>query len=167
MGPEHCRQAVREMLDAEPTLSERTIAKVLGVSQKTINRDIAVLRRSGDSRATQPVPLNGSRLVTRGDSLVARLRGEMAEQGVIPASVEFFVQLGQGIPTLSSNCVNASVNPASRVSSFAFARATNAARFARASRRCTLPGTNCSPTTLLTSARLSSDWNVSSGITSG
>jgi hypothetical protein len=88
MTPDQRRQAVVAKLAEDPTLSQRTIAKALGVSQKTVGRDIAALGLASDSPVTQVVALDDSPQVSRGDSLVARLRGEMAEQGLIPTSVE-------------------------------------------------------------------------------
>jgi hypothetical protein len=88
MTPDQRRQAVAAKLAEDPTLSQRTIAKAIGVSQKTVGRDIAALGLASDSPVTQVVALDDSPQVSRGDSLVARLRGEMAEQGLIPTSVE-------------------------------------------------------------------------------
>lgn len=51
--------------------------------------DIAKLRRDESVIHIEPQGVsNASPQVTRGDTLVARLRGEMAEQGLIPTSVE-------------------------------------------------------------------------------
>ena len=81
----------------DPALSQWAIAKVLGVSQRTVSRDMAALglvsqnqfvTRPSRKPAPQPVSLQVNGGVTRGDSLVARLRGEMAEQNLIPTSVE-------------------------------------------------------------------------------
>jgi hypothetical protein len=96
MTPEERRQAVKAALDDDPSLSQRVIAKALGVSQKTVNRDMAALGITRDSRDSPPVkhisPEGISALlscyVTRGDSLVARLRAEMEEFGLIPTSGE-------------------------------------------------------------------------------
>jgi hypothetical protein len=97
MSPDQRRRAVEAMLDDDPSMSQWAIAKVLGCSQKTISRDMAALGRVSAHEfvtkpATRPGPHPVSPLVnagmTRGDSLVARLRGEMAEQGLIPTSVE-------------------------------------------------------------------------------
>jgi hypothetical protein len=97
MTPDQRRQAVAVALDEDPTLSQWALAKRIGCSQKTISRDMAALGRVSVNKfapkvATRPRPrpvslqVNGG--MTRGDSLVARLRGEMAEQGLIPTSVE-------------------------------------------------------------------------------
>jgi hypothetical protein len=91
------RQAVKAALDVDPTLSQWAIAKHLGVSQRTVGRDMAALgfvsrNQFVPNRAKVPGPqvvalqVNGG--MTRGDSLVARLRAEMAEQGLVPTSVE-------------------------------------------------------------------------------
>jgi hypothetical protein len=97
MDPEQRRQAVKAALADDPSLSQWAIAKRLGCSQKTISRDMAALglvsaneftTRAADKPAPQVVPLQVNGGTTRGDSLVARLRGEMAEQGLIPTSVE-------------------------------------------------------------------------------
>jgi hypothetical protein len=69
-------------------MGQGAIAKALGVNQKTINRDVAELHQGHDSRVTHTVPLHYSQHVSWGDSLVARLRGEIAEQGLIPTSTE-------------------------------------------------------------------------------
>lgn len=92
MTPEERRQEVARLLADDPSLSQRDIAKLLGVSQTSVRRDMTALgvSRGSPVRRSGPQPLspqvNG--YVTRGDSLVARLRGEMAEQGLIPTSVE-------------------------------------------------------------------------------
>lgn len=92
MTPEERRQEVANLLDADPNLSQRDIAKLLGVSQTSVRRDMAALGVSRGSPVTRigpqalPPQVNGH--ATRGDSLVARLRAEMAEQGLIPTSVE-------------------------------------------------------------------------------
>jgi hypothetical protein len=92
MTPEQRRQAVAAILAEKPSMSQRAIAKVLGCSQASIRRDMAavgVFRGSPVTRARpQPVSLQANGGMSRGDSLVARLRGEMAEQGLIPTSVE-------------------------------------------------------------------------------
>lgn len=84
MTPEQRRQAVERMLAEDSTTSQRTIAAALGCSQATVRRTIAALR--GDSLVTQVTRLDSQ--VSRGDALAARLRGEMAEQGLIPTSGE-------------------------------------------------------------------------------
>jgi hypothetical protein len=95
--PEQRRRAVERLLADDPSMSQWAIAKVLGCSQKRISRDMAALGRVSMNEfvtkpATKPGPqrvspqVNGG--MSRGDSLVARLRGEMAEQGLIPTSVE-------------------------------------------------------------------------------
>ncbi len=83
MTPDQRRQAVGQILAKDPATSQAEIAKQLGCSQKTISRDIAAM-----TSATNPVLQGVSSQVNRGDSLVARLRGEMAEQGLIPTSTE-------------------------------------------------------------------------------
>lgn len=97
MKPEQRRQAVKALLDETPTMSQWAIAKALGCSQKTISRDMAALglvsaNEFAPNRAKQPVlrpvPVQVNGGMTRGDSLVARLRGEMAEQKLIPTSAE-------------------------------------------------------------------------------
>jgi hypothetical protein len=85
------------MLTDDSSLSQWAIAQMLGVSQRTISRDMAelglvsanqfVANRPKVARS-QPVSLQVNGGMTRGGSLVARLRGEMAEQGLIPTSVE-------------------------------------------------------------------------------
>ncbi len=84
-------------------MSERAIAKRVGSSQPTVHRDIAALR--GDSSVIHVVTEVESQEVsaqvstpdempppsdvpTRGEALVASLREEMAEQGLIPTSTE-------------------------------------------------------------------------------
>ena len=93
MDAEQRRQAVERMLAEDPTTSQRSIAKALGVSQASIRRDMAALgiaavNTFGTRSVTQSGPQPVSSQVTRGDSLVARLRGEMALDGLIPTSVE-------------------------------------------------------------------------------
>jgi hypothetical protein len=87
--PDQRREAVRRALEDNPDASQRAIAEAVGCSQATVLRDIAKLRRDSDviHPARQRVS-DTSLQVTRGDALVARLRGEMAEQGLIPTSVE-------------------------------------------------------------------------------
>ena len=43
MDPEQRRQEVARLLADDPTLSQWAIAKMLGVSQRTISRDMAAL----------------------------------------------------------------------------------------------------------------------------
>jgi HTH domain len=92
MDSEQRRQAVKELLAEKPSMSQRAIAKVLDCSQASIRRDMAALGVFRGSPVTRIAPqprspqVNGG--LSRGDSLVARLRGEMAEQGLIPTSVE-------------------------------------------------------------------------------
>ncbi len=91
MTPEQRRQAVERMLAESPQISQSEIAKACGCSQKTISRDIAKLTAalvSSVTGLTGAVRQGVSAQVGRGDSLVARLRGEMAEQGLIPTSGE-------------------------------------------------------------------------------
>jgi hypothetical protein len=97
MTPEERRQEVARLLADDPSLSQWAIAKVLGVSQRTVSRDMAALglvsqnqfvTRPSRKPGPQPVLLQVNGGMSRGDSLVARLRGEMAEQGLIPTSVE-------------------------------------------------------------------------------
>jgi hypothetical protein len=112
--PDQRRQAVERMLEEDSTLSQHAIAKVRGCSQKTISRDMAALGRvSANEFVTRPATKVGPRPVspqdnggmTRGDSLVARLRGEMAEQGLVPTSVEESTWPRRRIwPTVSSGC---------------------------------------------------------------
>ena len=87
MTPDQRRQAVEAMLADDPTLSQRDIAKAFGVSQASVARDMAKLRESLVTQL-ESVGLSAAPQVSRGDALVARLRGEMAEQGLIPTSVE-------------------------------------------------------------------------------
>jgi predicted transcriptional regulator len=82
MTPDQRRLAVAAKLAEDPTLSQRAIAKALGCSQASVARALR------ESPVNQTDALGLSSQVTRGDSLVARLRGEMAEQGLIPTSVE-------------------------------------------------------------------------------
>lgn len=97
MTPEERRQEVARLLADDPTLSQWAIAKLIGVSQKTISRDMAALglvsaNQFVTNRPTtarpQPVSVQVNGGMSRGDSLVARLRDEMAEQNLIPTSVE-------------------------------------------------------------------------------
>ncbi len=97
MDPDQRRQEVARLLAEDPTLSQWAIAKLLGCSQRTVSRDMAALGLvsanqfvTNRPKPTVPQPgrlqVNGG--MSRGDSLVARLRGEMAEQNLIPTSVE-------------------------------------------------------------------------------
>lgn len=90
MTPEQQRrEAMRQLLDDDPTASQRAIAEAVGCSQATVARDIAKLR--GDSVIhvdSQGVSEPVSPQVSRGDALVARLRGAMSEQGLVPTSGE-------------------------------------------------------------------------------
>lgn len=86
MTPDQRREAVEAILAEDATASQRTIASRLGCSQATIRRDMAALR--GDSVVAQPDPQPLSVQVSRGDSIVVRLRAEMTEQGLIPTSGE-------------------------------------------------------------------------------
>jgi DNA-binding Lrp family transcriptional regulator len=92
MTPEERRQEVARLLADDPSLSQRDIAKLLGVSQTSVRRDMTALGVSRSSPVRridlQPLSPQVNGYVTRGDSLVARLRGEMAEQGLISTSVE-------------------------------------------------------------------------------
>lgn len=89
MTPDERRAAIARLLEDFPDASQRVIADAIGCSQATVARDIAKL--SGDSSVihidsqelSPPVPQ-----VSRGAELVERLRGEMAEQGLIPTSGE-------------------------------------------------------------------------------
>jgi DNA-binding Lrp family transcriptional regulator len=87
MTPEQRRQAVGDMLAEDPTLSQRDIAKALGVSQSSVRRDVKALSQAMVTQL-ESVGLISMAQVSRGETLVARLRGEMAEQGLIPTSVE-------------------------------------------------------------------------------
>jgi hypothetical protein len=85
--PEQRREAIERLLADDPTASQRAIAEAVGCSQATVLRDIAKLR--GESLVhidSEPVSLDSQE--TRGAALVARLRGEMAEQHLIPTSSE-------------------------------------------------------------------------------
>jgi hypothetical protein len=97
MTPDRRRAEVAQMLAADPKMSQWAIAKRLGCSQRTISRDMAALglvsanefvARRSVKAGRQPVSLQVDGGMSRGDSLVARLRGEMAEQGLVPTSVE-------------------------------------------------------------------------------
>jgi hypothetical protein len=97
MDVEQRRQAVKAMLDADSSLSQWAIAKRLGCSQRTISRDMAALGLVSENEfvarrtvkaGRQPVSAQVNGGMSRGGSLVARLRGEIAEQGLIPTSVE-------------------------------------------------------------------------------
>ncbi|WP_104158221.1 helix-turn-helix domain-containing protein [Mycobacterium avium] len=119
MTPEERRQEVARLLADDPTLSQWAIAKLLGVSQRTVSRDMAALglvsanqfvANAPKAARLQPVspqdsggmsrgaPVTSispegiaalmSAYVTRGDKLVARLREEMSEQGLVPTSTE-------------------------------------------------------------------------------
>lgn len=121
MTPDERKREVARLLADDPTLSQWAIAKRLGVSQRTVSRDMAALGLVSANQfvANRPKPagpqgvpsqVNGGvtrshsvshktlgpheiaaimgNHVSRGDALVARLRGEMAEQNLIPTSVE-------------------------------------------------------------------------------
>jgi predicted DNA-binding transcriptional regulator YafY len=90
MTPDQRRQ-VPDLLAEDPTLSQREIAKSIGVSQKTVSRDIAEVRAARRAAYDSPSPVESqpfSPQISRGSALVARLRAEMAEQGLIPISTE-------------------------------------------------------------------------------
>ena len=57
---EQRRQAIALLLAADPTLSQRDLAKAVGASQKTISRDLAAMSQAGDS-ASEDVPQPVSR----------------------------------------------------------------------------------------------------------
>ena len=89
MDADQRRQEVARRLDEDPSVSQWAIAKQLGVSQKTISRDMAALgrvsvnefaTRAANKAGLQPESRLLSGCMTRGDSLVARLRGEMADR---------------------------------------------------------------------------------------
>ncbi len=90
MSVDQRRRAVAELLDADPSLSQRAIAERLGVSQKTISRDLAavgqfVTNLSGRAPAPVSPQVNG---VSRGDSLVKSIVAEMRKNGLEPDSRE-------------------------------------------------------------------------------
>lgn len=87
MTPEQRRQAVAKCLEENPKMSQRAIAKAIGASQASVARDIAAMRESIVNQLGS-LGIGAPPQVTRGDALVARLRGEMAEQGLVPTSVE-------------------------------------------------------------------------------
>jgi hypothetical protein len=73
MTPEQRRQAVERMLDEDPTMSQWAIAKALGVSQKTVSRDMAALGRvSANQFVTKPGPQRLSPQVNGGMTRVTR-----------------------------------------------------------------------------------------------
>ena len=99
MDAEQRREAIRRMVEDDPTLGQREIAKRLGVSQKTISRDMI---RMGLTQAAPAKPVSQaippqvsaptqppvSVVAGRGAELVTRIRQEMGEQGLIPTSIE-------------------------------------------------------------------------------
>lgn len=78
MTSEERRQAVAEILAEEPQATQRRIASRLRVSQATIRRDVAWLRR--DSVVTRAAEQGVSAQVNSGDSqrIVAALNSELA-----------------------------------------------------------------------------------------
>jgi predicted DNA-binding transcriptional regulator YafY len=99
MTPDQRRKAIKRLLDDDPTLGQRAIAKALNVSQKTVSRDVVELRAAKAWGVSQPVTHPDSQQVSRkvaepspqvsrGDALVARLRAEVAEQGLVFTSTE-------------------------------------------------------------------------------
>lgn len=90
MTPDERRAAIASLLEDCPDASQRVIADAIGCSQATVARDMAKLSGDdsvihiGDSQEFSPPALQ----VSRGTELADRLRGEMAEQGLIPTSGE-------------------------------------------------------------------------------
>lgn len=50
MTPDERKQAVKAMLDDDPSLSQWAIARRLGVSQRTVSRDMAAIGRVSANR---------------------------------------------------------------------------------------------------------------------
>jgi DNA-binding transcriptional regulator LsrR (DeoR family) len=77
MNTDERRRAVAEILAEEPQATQRQIASMLNVSQASIRRDMAWLRR--DSVVTQAAAPGVSALVSSGDSqrIVAALNAEI------------------------------------------------------------------------------------------
>ncbi len=97
MNQDERRRLVAQALEADPDASQREIARALGCSQATIMRDCAWLK--GESAAIHIVGEDDSPPKvaaeppeppepSRGDALVARIRAEMAETGLIATSSE-------------------------------------------------------------------------------
>jgi predicted DNA-binding transcriptional regulator YafY len=87
MNADQRREAIRRLLEDTPDASQRAIAEAVGCSQPTVLRDIAKLRRDGLVIRLDTQDVSSSQ-VSRGESLVERLRDEMAEQGLVPTSNE-------------------------------------------------------------------------------
>jgi DNA-binding Lrp family transcriptional regulator len=99
MDPDVRRAKIAALLRDNPEASQRAIAKAVGCSQATVLRDIAKLT-GGDSGVihmihpgaeedpTSEEPKVERPLSGRGDELVAAMRAEMKEQGLIPTSTE-------------------------------------------------------------------------------
>lgn len=94
MTPEQRRQAIERMLAEDGSVTQQRIAAVLGVSQKTVSRDLEELKQrgglfttnsSGRDRprgSTVRPQVTGGDEVRPGEALVARVRAEMAENGL-------------------------------------------------------------------------------------
>jgi DNA-binding Lrp family transcriptional regulator len=93
MTPDERRAAIARLLEDCPDASQRVIAEAIGCSQATVARDMAKLSGDsvihiGDSLNVESEDVPSVLQVSRGEALVERLRGEMAEQGLIPTSGE-------------------------------------------------------------------------------
>lgn len=106
------RQAVKALLDGDPSLSQRAIAKRLGVSQASVRRDMAALglasvhqpfvrqqvslalaqlnggKAGGDSLGAEGIAALMACYVTAGDKLVAEIRAELDGKGLEPDARE-------------------------------------------------------------------------------
>jgi biotin operon repressor len=97
---EQRRQAIERMLAEEGSVTQQSIAASLGVSQKTVSRDLEELKQrgglvttnsSGRGRprgSTVNPQVSGGDEVSPGEALVARVRAEMAENGLEPDGKE-------------------------------------------------------------------------------
>jgi transposase-like protein len=88
MTPEERRAAVKALLDKQPGMSQRAIARTLGCSQPSVARDMAALGLSPGPVVNQTVALGVSSLPSRGESLVAHIVAEMRANGLEPDSRE-------------------------------------------------------------------------------
>lgn len=98
MAAEQRREAIRRMVAENPSVSQQAIAAAIGVSQKTVSRDLEQLKRGPDLVVTNSsgrgrprgtvvkLHVNGGR--SPGEELVARLRAEMAVKSLEPDARE-------------------------------------------------------------------------------
>ena len=98
MAADQRREAIKRVLAEDPAVSQQALAVALGVSQKTVSRDLEQLKRGPDlvmtnsSRRGRPrgtvVKLHVNGGSSPGEDLVAKIRAEMDAKDLEPDARE-------------------------------------------------------------------------------